>query len=81
VGTHARRVGSHELNKDSSRSHSMLILHVDGTAVTGDPVTTFGKVNTHTAHPVMRMHNISPSRHPYYGPRQTWTSRALFESM
>lgn len=44
MGTHARRVGSHELNKDSSRSHSMLVLHVDGAAVAGDPVTTFGKV-------------------------------------
>jgi hypothetical protein len=31
-GTRNRRVGSHELNKDSSRSHSIMTVHVESQA-------------------------------------------------
>ncbi|DAZ98814.1 TPA: LOW QUALITY PROTEIN: hypothetical protein N0F65_000970 [Lagenidium giganteum] len=43
-----RRVGSHEMNKDSSRSHSIMTVHVDRKttdSVDGHVVTKFGKVS------------------------------------
>jgi hypothetical protein len=48
-GTHARRVGSHELNMDSSRSHSLFTVHVESVSDKasdddGPPVTRFGKI-------------------------------------
>jgi len=45
-GTHSRTVGSHQLNKDSSRSHSILTVHVESTSPQqgGHPVTRYGKV-------------------------------------
>ena len=45
-GTRNRRVGSHELNKDSSRSHSIMTVHVETTAVRdGISMSKFGKVS------------------------------------
>ena len=47
-GTKNRKVGSHELNKDSSRSHSMLTVHVEasfGDPVDGHTVQQFGKIS------------------------------------
>eukprot|EP00232_Nephroselmis_pyriformis_P030195 CAMPEP_0182854476 /NCGR_PEP_ID=MMETSP0034_2-20130328/1278_1 /TAXON_ID=156128 /ORGANISM="Nephroselmis pyriformis, Strain CCMP717" /LENGTH=367 /DNA_ID=CAMNT_0024985309 /DNA_START=1 /DNA_END=1104 /DNA_ORIENTATION=- len=44
-GTRHRRVGSHALNADSSRSHSMINVQIEATTIAGDgyPRTTFGK--------------------------------------
>ena len=45
-GTRNRRVGSHELNKDSSRSHSMMTVHVESHASRdGVTMSKFGKVS------------------------------------
>lgn len=47
MGAHARRVGSHEMNKDSSRSHSMLTVNVEATRLCpgeATPSTSYGKV-------------------------------------
>ena len=45
-GTKNRRVGSHELNKDSSRSHSMMTVHVESHASRdGVTMSKFGKVS------------------------------------
>eukprot|EP00741_Cyanophora_paradoxa_P005961 tig00000955_g5779.t1 len=44
-GLQARRVASHELNKDSNRSHCMLTVHVDRQAFDdGRPIVTHGKI-------------------------------------
>jgi hypothetical protein len=46
-GTRNRRVGSHELNKDSSRSHSIMTVHVESRATRdGVSMTKYGKVGT-----------------------------------
>eukprot|EP00854_Cymbomonas_tetramitiformis_P003449 gene3449-4334_t len=45
-GTHNRRVGSHEMNKDSSRSHSVMTCHVESTtSKDGQTITKYGKVS------------------------------------
>lgn len=47
-GHRNRRVGSHDMNKDSSRSHSLLTVHVDRQTTDendGHVVTKFGKVS------------------------------------
>lgn len=46
-GTRNRHVGAHTMNRDSSRSHSLLVLYVDSTrtdAETGEEVKRFGKL-------------------------------------
>ena len=46
-GHRNRRVGSHELNKDSSRSHSILTFHVESETIDphdGHTIVNFGKV-------------------------------------
>jgi hypothetical protein len=46
TGTRNRHVGSHELNKDSSRSHSIMTVHIEShTDVGGVTVSKFGKVS------------------------------------
>ena len=42
-GHHNRRVGSHEMNKDSSRSHSLLTVHLEIESVDPDDGHTFVK--------------------------------------
>jgi hypothetical protein len=45
-GTKNRRVGSHELNKDSSRSHCILTMYVISEFVTnGQPFKKYGKIS------------------------------------
>eukprot|EP00899_Mesostigma_viride_P015158 jgi/Mesvir1/23643/Mv18314-RA.4 len=48
-GARNRKVGSHELNQDSSRSHSIMTVHVESTwpptEPGGRPTTKFGKVS------------------------------------
>jgi hypothetical protein len=42
-----RRVGSHDMNKDSSRSHSLMTVHVESEiidSVDGHAATKFGKI-------------------------------------
>nr|XP_024401166.1 kinesin-like protein klp-20 isoform X2 [Physcomitrium patens] len=46
-GSRNRKVGSHELNKDSSRSHCIMTLHVDSLCQVGDdapPITRYGRM-------------------------------------
>ncbi|KAI5074805.1 hypothetical protein GOP47_0010766 [Adiantum capillus-veneris] len=45
-GAKNRKVGSHELNKDSSRSHCIMTLHVDSTSEIGNgtPIVRYGKM-------------------------------------
>ncbi|KAH7293487.1 hypothetical protein KP509_28G028000 [Ceratopteris richardii] len=45
-GAKNRKVGSHDLNKDSSRSHCIMTLHVDSCSEIGDgaPIVRYGKM-------------------------------------
>ncbi|BBN16782.1 hypothetical protein MPTK1_7g09250 [Marchantia polymorpha subsp. ruderalis] len=45
-GSRNRKVGSHEMNKDSSRSHCIMTLHVDSNFWIGDcaPITRYGRM-------------------------------------
>lgn len=46
-GHRNRRIGSHELNKDSSRSHSILTVHLESETIDpddGHPLVKFGKI-------------------------------------
>ncbi|KAL3680266.1 hypothetical protein R1sor_023222 [Riccia sorocarpa] len=45
-GSKNRKVGSHEMNKDSSRSHCIMTLHVDSNLFIGEgaPITRYGRM-------------------------------------